>query len=192
MNLYFFINIEFRGYLHNYLNMPLFPEGKSSYSKEEILSIEEIINKRKPIINPKDLNKIISLESSSPRAVKNYELYNELVYVGKHLISFISLKYIKYLFIIANNYFLENHVIHVLDKLMHEQGYFWFQIKRITSYKKFREWVTFKPYLNDYKTYIKYNNDPYNKTDLYNIYIMELYQSCMISHLHNKKNIFLI
>lgn len=188
-NLFFFMNFKLRGYVSKTYKSELFPEGLTTYTKEDIQNIKAHMQTSEYDFT--ELEQCMADEKLTLRARENPLLFNEMVYAVRQLKKKRSLKLYRYLFITSRHYMLENHPVNVVDILMKNQEFFIYQIKRIVAYSKFREWITFKSYLEEYKTLINIQSESmkYTETDLYSIYIMELWQSGMLSWMENVEDL---
>ena len=129
----------------------------------------------------------IEIESQSKRASENKVLFNELLYIAKRLktdtkTGKMTKNNLKQLFLIANHYFLENSPVIPLHGLLLCKELNLTFIGRIINYPEFKDWITFRSYIKSNKTQIllDHKNKNCRETELYQIFIAELYRSNLI------------
>lgn len=212
MELYFFVNHILRRFLSkdvlktspNSLSM-LF-EDRSLYDENELEILKNIVNEKHPddsrFITSREifieLSKLIVLEKFTERASNSFLLYNELVHISdkingrvKNDKGKVNIRHIKYLFTVFRHYFLENHPINLLNSLMKHQSFYIYEIKRFIQYPMFREWISIKSYIDNYKTAIsiEVKTHKFDKTEFYRIYVMELHQSGLLLNINEHKSL---
>lgn len=208
MSLYFFINHVLRRFVakSNTSNM-VFAELSSLDEKERAILDDSVCGicpfldeKRKSIDIYKELSRKILAESSSEKSNYQMILYNELIYANKKLHKKIingnklTCVNTRYLFLVSKHYFLDNHPVVLLSDIMRDQKFFFNEIKRIITYPLFRDWITMRTQVINLKSYCLSNaeNICFHMTELYGIFLMELYQSDCIDLVREYVNIEII
>lgn len=206
MGLYFFINHVLRRFVaKNDPSKVIFAELSSLDDREQAIFNDSIClnyllveNEITDVQIVKSLSRIVLAESSKIKSTQQQILYNELLFINKNLNKKIVKEKNKltwantrYLFLVVNHYLLENHVSVLLSDLMKDQIFFFSNIKRIINYPIFRDWVTMRTQINNKKNLCleDANDKQFYMTQLYAIFIMELYQSNFIDFVRD--NIYL-
>lgn len=179
-----------------------FPEWHAYRNDMHITSIEEtngIRNGMSKITSDnqlsKELSRLILLDANETGISDNKRyLYCELLFINGEINNMVNNKIclkpknLRYLFIVYYHYVLDNPLVLLIRDLMRDQEFFMRRIKRIFDYPCFREWVTIRNQLKEYKTYsiFESHHTKWNKTELFNIFKCELYQSGQIKQFNNK------
>lgn len=202
MGLYFFVNHILRKFVDK-----TSPDDKNLYDidsldKKEIDIIKKSIKIKYSCYSNlktskeiyKELSRLILEESFNKKSKECEYLYNELLYLNRKLNKIVNKNNLnlnkqntRYLFILIRHYFLSNHLLKVLNDLMKNQLFFLSDINRILKYPQFKEWVSMKTYLTNHSNncLVESKEYPYYNTELYQIYIMEIYQSKYLGIIEN-------
>lgn len=186
MNLYFFIkNVVWRyvnyGLFDKSSKYPELSEYKNDLNVVRFNYLEyRIKNDRHLAI---ELSRLILLEINRKFRFDNMRyLYCELMFITKEINRLVRNKEklthqnMRYLFIIYYHYVNGNSLISLVNDLMKDQVFFIRYIKRIFDYPCFRDWITIRHQLKEYRSYSIQNAycNNWDKTDLFKCFECEL------------------
>lgn len=202
MSLYFFINHIVRSYINRGNPGPIYPE-MSSLTREEknmfrILPTIDYkwyrIQSDRQLSTELSINILANFNKYEKLDNKKY-FYCELMYIAEEISKMVykgerlTPESLRYLFLVYHHYSLNSPLVYLLYDLMRDQKFFLRRIIRVLNYPFFREWITLRTQVNDYKYYclLDASRTKWYKTDLFDCFKHELQQSGEIAHFKNKK-----
>lgn len=175
MNLYFFVNHLLKSSTRKFY----------IYNRDKYKDIKKFYNLRTHRDFYDKLSYLILNESKNEKSKNQSLIYCELLSENRIFNKLIVKENrrftednIRYLILLVNHYYLDNHPVVLLNDLMDDQLFFVSKIVRITNYPIFRDWITIKHYLNVNKRKLQKCN--YYESDLYHIFLMELNRTQLI------------
>jgi hypothetical protein len=133
------------------------------------------------------LHNYINREKNSVRFSNNPILANEIIYISNKLNKFYESKYLfrnnkniynelSYLQLVCESYFLEEHPVYLLNKLIKTPIKYKSHIIRLLTYNAFDEFITLNSYMKmsdtDFNRENNHNN--YTKNMSYQIYLINI------------------
>lgn len=88
---------------------------------------------------------------------------------------------ISYLGKVLYCYVKQLHIVNLLDMMIYNIKKFYPLFKRVLLYPVFRDWVSLRSFIENYRTYIITNKENYKSSELYMIYQLELQRSNLIN-----------